>query len=377
MPGLEQQKMQTLYNISKVIVLALLFSSCSEGDETSVSTNNSSTQTTDSSKDAWYVNSSTIQGEAQGTTFTIKTSDDSLYITPDEVAEFFDDFDDELSTYKEHSLISRMNSNDIKELKIDTTRYFQSVFDLSNEVSGFTDGAFDPTVFPLVEMWGFFKNPHDPPRNEEIDSVLQFVGLLDSSCFLINEYGVLAKTDPRARLDFNAIAQGQSVDELAKILENRNQQNYFIEVGGEIRAKGKNNRGTNWVIGIDEPTDSNNGVSSQRKLENYLKIDDKAIATSGNYRKFYIKDGQKYSHTIDPETGKPVQHNLLSATVVADNAAVADAYATAFMTMGVSKSLKFVEEHPDLNLEVYLLFENNLGRIERSYSRGMNSFFMK
>lgn len=373
--------MQILYNISKVVLFLLLIVACSQQKEGEKKESKSEwqgdQQVDDTPKNAWYADKYTIQGKAQGTTFVIKTSDDSLYLTPKESADFFAEFDEELSTYKEKSLISKINSNDLVALQIGETKYFKSAINLSKEVADNTSGAFDPTVFPLVEMWGFFKNPHDPPESAAIDSVLQFVGFLDTACFKVDKEGLLIKTDQRAQLDFNAIAQGQSVDEIAAILEERGQQNYFIEVGGEIRAKGKNDRGTEWVIGIDEPTENNNGVSSQRKLENYLSIADNAVATSGSYRKFYVKDGQKYSHTIDPKTGRPVQHNLLSVTVVAENAAVADAYATAFMAMGVDESLRFVKENPNLNLHIYLLFENKSGRIERAYSKGMSEYFIQ
>jgi thiamine biosynthesis lipoprotein len=379
MHGLEQQKMQTWYNISKLVFFSLLLLACSAQNDSVVDEENSTLTVREnllsSSQEAWYLNSQVIQGRAQGTTYTVKTSDDSLLVTPSELANFFNSFDEELSTYIDNSLISQLNSNKIERVELGKTDYFNTVYQISRDVSEITLGAFDPTVFPLVEKWGFFKNPHDSPSKEEIDSLLQFVGMADTSCFSLSD-NMLYKNDPRSKLDFNAIAQGQSVDEVAKILDAKGQKNYFIEVGGEIVAKGQNDRQTDWVIGIDEPLESNDGKSGDRKLENLLKISGQAVATSGSYRKFYVKNGKRYSHTIDPKTGYPVEHNLLSVTVVGPSAAKADAYATAFMTLGVEKTMEFIEENESLGLNVYLLFENKSGRIERAYSKEMERFFL-
>ncbi len=378
MHGLEQQKTQILYNTFKIFVFFLVISSCTINSSEDVSKEDvSADQQEDqssSSKSAWYLNSRSIQGNAQGTTFIIKTSDDSIVVSPEEVSEFFKSFDLELSTYKNNSMISELNDNRITHLDINETKYFNTAYRLSSEVAELTDGAFDPTVFPLVKAWGFFNDLDDKPSQQKIDSILNFVGFTDSSAFKISAESELVKTDTRAKLDFNAIAQGQSVDELAKILEERGQKNYFIEVGGEIKAKGVNDRNTDWVIGIDQPTEDNDGVS-KRKIENLIEINNNALATSGSYRKFYVKNGEKFSHTINPKTGQPVQHNLLSVTVIHESAALADAFATAFMTMGVDASLAFVEEHDELDIHVYLLFENESGRIERAFSQGMDAYF--
>tara|TARA_B100000508_G_C11465884_1_gene282524 strand:+ start:7534 stop:8577 length:1044 start_codon:yes stop_codon:yes gene_type:complete len=323
---------------------------------------------------AWYANKLTIQGKAQGTTFTIKTSNDSLLISPKELSDFFNSFDQELSTYVDSSLISRLNSNDLNSINLDKTDYFKTSLSISRDVFERTNGAFDPTVFPLVKIWGFFKDPTNPPSDKQIDSVMQHVGFKNESNYTI-DVDKLVKLNEMSSLDFNAIAQGQSVDEIAALLDKRGQQDYFIEVGGEIKVKGANDRGTDWVIGVDLPSEENDGSSNNRKLENYLSLSSNAVATSGSYRKFYIRNGEKFSHTIDPKTGYPVDHNLLSATVIANSTAMADAYATAFMTMGVDKTLEFIEANPDLGLSVYLLFENSSGKIERAYSEGMDQFF--
>ena len=271
--------------------------------------------------------------------------------------------------------MSKFNALDKNEV-IDISEHteFKKCYTLSQDIYKRTDGAFDPSVFPLVKAWGFFKEMNDPPSSSEIDSILTFTGFKNNRYHSLKE-GRLQKIDPRFELDFNALAQGLSVDYLANILDEKGQKNYFIEIGGEIKVKGVNDEGKPWVIGIDQPTDDNDG-SNTRKLENYLGLDNVAVATSGNYRKFYEKNGKRYSHTLNPKTGYPVQHNLLSTTVVAETAAIADGYATAFMTMGVDESMLFVESNPDLNLEVYLLFENEEGRIERAYSKGFKKYFL-
>lgn len=331
--------------------------------------------------DTWRVDAKTIQGKTQGTTFTIKTSEDSLLVSADVVDRTLKAFDSELSGYISTSILSQFNAaKDTFVLPVNN--YFKACFDLSYDIYVTTQGAFDPSVFPLVKLWGFFKDVKNPPTVSEIDSVLQFTGfkkglhyeLLNDSLDLTKS--TFIKIDKRFQIDFNAIAQGQSVDVLGALLRQKGHTNYFIEVGGEITVSGFNNEGNPWVIGIDLPEEENDGLLAQRKLENYLSISNKGLATSGNYRKFYEKGGRKYSHTLDPMTGKPVEHNLLSATVVADNAAIADGYATAFMVLGVTKTMKFLSENPTLNLGVYLLFENAQGRLERAYNQEMEAYFL-
>lgn len=322
---------------------------------------------------AWRVGKNEIQGTTQGTTFTIKTSEDSLFISTSEITLMLAAFDQELSGYIDTSLLSQFNAGEIIDFQ--NTRFFKPCYALSYDVFTKTNGFFDPSVFPLVRAWGFFKDPTHPPSKVEIDSILQFTGFLQGTHHAI-EKGQLVKLNPGFQLDFNAVAQGYSVDVIADFLDEKGQKDYYIEIGGELRLKGKNTEGNNWIIGIDVPAEENDGNSAARELENYISLSNVGLATSGNYRKFYEKDGKKYSHTLDPLTGYPVVHNLLSATVIADNAALADAYATAFMVMGVEETMKFISEHPQLGLAVYLLYQNSAGRIERVYSKGMEDFFL-
>ena len=212
-----------------------------------------------------------------------------------------------------------------------------------------TEGNFDCSIYPLVNAWGFYDNRL--LDSIEIDSsrfinILKFIGFDKIS--LINDSLVMPKG---MSLDFNSIAQGFTVDLISEFLESKGNSNYLVEVGGEILAKGKNADGDIWRVGVDKPTDS---IDSSERFLFILDLEDKALATSGNYRKFYQKDGIKYSHTINPFTAFPAQNRLLSVSVVHDNCMLADAYATAFMTMGVKKTKKFVETQDEI--EVYLVY---------------------
>ena len=323
------------------------------------------------SQNAWQRDSKTIEGKTQGTTFVVKTSEDSLLVTAPELDSLLARFDSELSGYLETSLLSKFNhAKDFILLQDD--HYFRTCYMMSKDVYERTEGLFDPSVFPLVKAWGFFKDISQPPAPKTIDSILNFVGF-ESGVNHSIKGDTLLKHHPSFQLDFNAIAQGQSADEIARFLRKRGHENYFIEVGGELVVKGLNNDGLPWVIGIDLPEDDD-GSSNVRVLENYIHISEGGVATSGNYRKFYEKDGRKYSHTLHPKTGHPVEHNLLSATVIAPNAAIADAYATAFMVMGVDKTMEFVEKNDDLQLAVYLLYENDQGRIVRASNQLMQEY---
>lgn len=356
----------------RVIISLLLFVaySCSDKNEENTDLQSNINQ---EKKTVWKLDNKTIEGETQGTTFIIKTSEDSLMVSPQEIEVLLANFDSELSGYISTSLLSKLNDSDTSFV-IEHDNYFSECYNISQQVYKKTNGAFDPSVFPLVKAWGFFKNMDQIPSEEEIDSILTFTGF-EEGLHHTYEEGVFVKIHSSFELDFNAIAQGQSADVIAKLLTDKGHQNYFIEVGGEITVKGVNNEKQPWIIGIDQPKDDNDGYGN-RNLENYLSISKGGIATSGNYRKFYERNGKKYSHTLNPKTGYPVEHNLLSTTVIAENAALADAYATAFMTMGLDKTMRFLDENKDLEIEAYLLFENDSGRIERAFTSGMKKYFL-
>lgn len=273
------------------------------------------------------------------------------------------EFDNSLSTFNPTSVISRINKNDVT---VTTDEYFNAMFSEAMRVSEITNGAFDITVAPLVNAWGFGFGEKDLTDIPDVKPILEYVGfrkiqLIDNK---------LIKEDPRIMLDASAIAKGQSVDVIARLLEDHGCVHFMVEIGGEVVAKGINPRGTKWKIGIDKPIDD--PANEHQELQTILSISGNALATSGNYRRFYIRDGLKYAHTINPRTGYPVGHNLLSATVIAPTVMQADAFATAFMVLGVDSSLIITNQHPEM--ECYLIFSNDKGEFEVVYSDGFAKF---
>ena len=250
-----------------------------------------------------------------------------------------------LSNYKDSSIISRINRNE----DVVPDSFFIEAFRRSVEISALTDGAFDITVGPLVKAWGFGPDAHKTFTEAKRDSLLKLVGMDKVS--MVN--GRLVKSIPNVILDFNAIAQGYSVDVVSHFFDGLGIKNYLVEIGGEVRAKGKK-AGNFWRIGIDKPEDNN--MTPGQTLQAIIKLSDKSISTSGNYRKFYIEDGIKYSHEINPKTGYPAKNTLLSASVIADDCAMADGLATAFMVMGKDKTIEFLRIHPEF--EAFLVYSD-------------------
>ncbi len=256
-----------------------------------------------------------------------------------------------LSGYNKGSLLSRLNAGE--DLPLDSL--FIECFTLSKAVWAETDGAFDPSAAPLFDLWGFGFTNKERVTDRAVDSVRAFVGM-DRLRLETREDGThLVREDPRMRLNFNAVAQGYSCDVVARYLDSLGCRAYLVDIGREIICKGLNESGTAWRIGLDKPTDGN--MEEGRDLQAILEVSDCGIVTSGNYRKFYIENGQKYAHTIDPKSGRPVSHNLLSATVVAKDAATADAYATWLMVVGVDKARAILAGRPDL--EALLVYEED------------------
>jgi thiamine biosynthesis lipoprotein len=229
---------------------------------------------------------------------------------------------------------------------------FKRVFLLSRQVSEATDGAFDITVAPLVNAWGFgFKNG-SLPDSAAVDSLRALVGWQRVALTSENR---IHKEDAGIILDCSAVAKGFGVDVVADLLRSKGIENFMVEIGGEVVVSGKNPKGEAWHIGVNKPDDD--PTSSNRELETVLTLDNQALATSGNYRNFYVTDeGRRVAHTIDPHTGYPVQHSLLSATVLAPNCATADAFATAFMVLGIDRAKEVLVRHPEL--EVYFIYDS-------------------
>lgn len=270
-----------------------------------------------------------------------------------------------LSTFDSTSTISRINMNQ----SADTDKMFEDVFRLSQSISKTTDGAFDITVAPLVNVWGFGFKKAMNVNQAQIDSIRQFVGY--EKVQLRNNK--IRKSDPRLMLDCSSVAKGYGVDCVARLLERKGVTNYMIDIGGELRIAGVNDRKESWKIGINKPIDDS--LSVNQELYAVLDITNRGMATSGNYRNFYYKDGKKYAHTIDPRTGYPVQHNILSSTVVAADCATADAYATAFMVMGLEAAKRICASHPEI--ETFFIYSDSKGRMQTYSTPGMKKYIVK
>ena len=261
--------------------------------------------------------------------------------------------DASLSPFNERSIITAVNEN--RDTVVN--KMFSDVFARAMKISDSTNGAFDITVAPLVNAWGFgFKGGVMPSRHQ-VDSLKALVGYHKVS--LTN--GRVSKTDPRIMLDCSSIAKGYGCDVVAKFLSAKGIDNYMVEIGGEIVTRGISEKRLPWKIGVTKPTDDSLNVNQE--IQTIINVTDKAMATSGNYRNFYYKNGRKYAHTIDPSTGYPVQHNILSSTVIADDCATADAYATAFMVMGLDKAKAILSRHPELMAYFILASDDGTNKV--------------
>lgn len=276
-----------------------------------------------------------------------------------EIEKVLQDVDNSLSPFNEKSVITAVNAN--KDVTLDTM--FIEVFNLAEKVNADTDGAFDITVAPLVNAWGFgFKNGINPAKHD-VDSLLDIVGFQKVKMV----QGKVVKSDERVMLDCSAVAKGYGVDKVAEMLRANGIENFMVEIGGEIVTQGVNAKRLPWRIGVTKPSDDSLNVNNE--LQTVINVTDKAMATSGNYRNFYYRDGKKYAHTIDPSTGYPIQHALLSATVIAGDCATADAYATSFMVMGMDKARKVLERHPEMM--AYFIYTDAEGNNAVWYSPSM------
>ncbi len=280
------------------------------------------------------------EGFVFGTVYSITYQSDTNL--KDEVESALAEVDGEFSMFNEQSTVAAINRGEHPQ----RSKMFEEVYALAQQVTADTDGAFDITVAPLVNAWGFgFKN-EQMPTPEQVDSLLKI----------------------RSQMDFSAIAKGYGCDVVARTLEAHGIRNYMVEIGGEVVTRGHNPKNDLWKIGVTKPTDDS--LSTENELQTVLAVGDVAMATSGNYRKFYYKGGRKYAHTIDPRTGYPVQHEVLSATVLADRCAVADAYATSFMVLGLEQAKAVLGRHPEM--KGYFIYTDSVGALAVWHSEGLN-----
>lgn len=268
--------------------------------------------------------------------------------------------DNSLSTFNQQSVISKINRNE----EMSVNEMFEQVFNKAQYVSQETDGAFDITVAPLVNLWGFGFKTGENPSKEKVDSLMQYIGYQTVS---LNNKKV-RKVHPNTMLDAAAIAKGYACDVIAQLFRDKGIKNFMVEIGGEVITCGNSPKRIPWKIGVTKPVDDS--LNTQQEQQAVLNVTDMAMATSGNYRNFYYKGGKKYAHTIDPKTGYPVQHSLLSATVLAKDCATADAFATAFMVMGIEKAKKVLEKHSELM--AYFIYSDAKGELAVWHSPSMD-----
>jgi thiamine biosynthesis lipoprotein len=306
-------------------------------------------------------------GNAQGSTYQIKYITTENVDYSNEFEQIFEDIDNSMSTWVPTSLISQVNE---KGDWVEVDEYFLEVLNRSLEIAEESNGDFDPTVGPLVQLWGFwFDEIRGQVTDEQVNNTLNLIGYnkveLDGNRVRIPE---------NSTIDFNAIAQGYTVDVLAEFLEEKGISSYMVEVGGEIRTRGENLKNETWVIGVDKPQEN---IDVADRFQFILKLENAALATSGNYRKFWVDEqtGLKYSHTINPKTGYPAKNNLLSASIIAPTAMDADAYATLCMVIGLEECKNFLESKNEL--EGYLIYADEGGNWQEHITDGFQSFILE
>ena len=305
-----------------------------------------------------------LNGKAQGSTFIVKYYGTPIVGDSESIYHIFQEMDRCFSLWQEDSELNKVNNCELDTCKlIDPEGHFNTLFKKSREININSYGDFNPALYPLIRSWGFGLEDQIPPDSLTVDSLIQLADFSNWSCM----DSVIVKP-PLGALDMNAIAQGYTIDLISEYLEGEGIDHYFIEVGGEIRTKGLKPEESKWSVGLENPN-----FDGSRSNIDTLYLMNAAMATSGSYRKFKEINGKKYSHTIDPTSGYPVDHQLLSVTVIANDCATADAYATAFMVKGKDGTIEFIRTHEDLNLEVYLIYEEE-GFLNTYYSEGFNEY---
>jgi len=304
-----------------------------------------------------------LQGFTQGTTYHITYQHPTQTNLKEQIDSLLRRFDASLSSYDSKSIISAINGND-PDVKTDSM--FRCVFRESVRVYQLTGGAFDITMGPVINAWGFGPGEKMEVDSVMIDSLLQYVGM--EKVFLDGDRVV--KSNPHVLLNVNAIAQGYAVDVVSSYLETLGCRNYMVEIGGEIRTHGLNSHGNFWRIGVDRP-DFGNMIPGQQ-LQVIISMHNRSLATSGNYRKFYEKNGVRITHTLDPATGYPKESALLSVTILCDECMTADAYATSCMALGLEKAQAFVENQK--GVDAYFIFGDEFGAYQVWYSDGLKKY---
>lgn len=299
----------------------------------------------------------TLQGLAQGSYYAITYYDEQERNFQHEIDSIFHAVDMSVNLWVDSSVISKVNRNE--EVVLDDI--FIDNFNIAQEAAKLSDGYFDPTISPIVAAWGFSYKHGDSITPQLIDSLKQLVDYRKVHI----ENGKVIKDNPSIQLDFNAIAQGYTSDMIASFLESRGIKDYLVDTGGEIMARGGKPNGQPWIVGIEKPADN---WDSEQIVQTRIALRDKGLVTSGSTRKYVERNGKRYSHCIDPKTGYPVEHQLLSATVLAENSVWADALASICMVMGLEKSLEIINALD--GVEAYYIFANEKNELETYATEG-------
>jgi thiamine biosynthesis lipoprotein len=320
-----------------------------------------------------------FEGKTMGTYYKVTYAINNTKVEQEEIDQLLVDINKEVSTYIDTSTISKFNKAE-EQLVLDASNLYSSLdkkisghfmanFMAAKEIFQQSKGYFDPTVMPLVNYWGFGyteKKPVEAIDSIIIDSLLKFVGFQKVTMTAVEPY-TIKKERAGVQLDFSAIAKGYAVDVIAKLLESYDVEHYLVDIGGELRAKGQNANAKTWTVGINVPKED----AGTTELQTAIPLKNLSIATSGNYRNFYEVNGQKFSHTINPNTGFPERSRLLSASVFTEDCMVADAFATAFMTMGLEKAYEMANTSNEL--EAYFIYGKEDGAMGVKYTEGLKA----
>ena len=305
-----------------------------------------------------------LQGLAQGSYYAVTYFDEDGRNFQREIDSIFRAVDLSVNLWVDSSVISKINRNE--DVTLD--KIFIDNFNIAQEAAHLSDGYFDPTVSPIVAAWGFSYKTGDSITPQLVDSLKQ---LVDYKNIRIED-GKVVKANPNMKLDFNAIAQGYTSDMIALFLDGKGIKNYLVDTGGEIMARGEKPGGSPWIVGIEKPAEN---WDSEQVVQVRIALRDKGLVTSGSTRKYVERDGKRYSHCIDPKTGYPVEHNVLSATVLAENSVWADALASICMVMGLEKSLPLIERLD--GVEAYYIFVNDQNELETFATEGFEKLLTK
>lgn len=305
----------------------------------------------------------TDDGRVFGTFYKIKYASNGKDVKTEYLAALAA-VDTALSTFNKQSTITRVNLSSDSVLLSDKDSLFIRVYNKACEISTITNGAFDITVAPLVNAYGFGFDPNRSTPDSVIAELKNYVGWKKVS---LSPSGYIKKENPNVKLDASAIAKGFGSDEVARVLRKNGINDFMVEVGGEVVCSGVNDKGKVWSIGINKPIEDST-MQHTNEIQRVVQLDGKALATSGNYLQYYYKNGTKYAHTIDPCSGKPVNHTLLSSSIIADDCMTADALATACMVIGVDSALSLIESLP--NVEGYFIYAGNNGEYLEKHTNG-------